>query len=1415
MANFKKKLNTLLSMIIIAATISFSITVVQVQAAGTITNDATNKLLTITSGNISMMVDYNQKCKISSIKMGSGQVEAMDAAGGTSGMELPNGNIWSSSIQSQTGNQWVYVDLGEVYTVRGVTLVPRIVNGTVYCFPQDFSFQYSIDGTSWYNAPGASRTDYANPVNDNGEHFDFDSPVNARYIKLIGTKFRTDTGGAYYMQIAKMYVNAGSGITPRIAAAASSEASPDFVAVRAIDSNGGTFWSSTAQTQTGSQWLTVDMGTNYSFNKVTLFPRLINGKAYCFPQDFKLQWSTDGTTWSDIPGQLYTDYQAPDGSGEMLDFDSPVNARYLRIVGTKFRQDDTGTYYMQLSDVYVYPDTTTVARVSASASSEALPAASAIDSSTAYVWSSALQNNQTGSEWLSVDMGCNNQVRQIKLVPRTINGTPYCFPEDFKFQYGTDGTTWTDVPGGSYTAYPNPANNNGEIFTFDNTVNARYIRVLGTKFRMDDTSHYYMQIAEMYAFYKANIVMGIAAAASSQADPAFAPGNILGSTYVPVSTAVLANSPTVSVSGNVATISNISYGTSDITVTETWTITANDSDIDLRVQKTYDWLTGAYNSLYSKTLSNAFVTDRFDVVDVESGAGYLLQEENSAKRGIQRKFGKDDWMSMGRGGKFSNGLWIDLIDKSDNLILNITADTTLKGGTEVYRRMSGSFPLLVDHVVSPNNIPRTEVPGVMTTLGFSMESESPMNNRHGYGKITVSDLQTDAVAYKYKVIGNLNKYYADPMTLPAASNMNTARFLTFLEDLGRYAQWDYGQTDTMPYDLAPWTAAWYESLTKGLQIGDGNPAIIENEKRAVDWWINHGGQQASGHVYGVYQNNYIYNDAYENEGGYVNLICQIFDVSGDTTWLNTVKDSARAALNYGMSTDTDGDGLIEGKYPYTTVGDHFGASWNDILNVSHEDGYSNAIFHGALRRWADIEANVLNDSTRANTYNNFANMLKTTYNKDTSQGGLWSSLHNSFVFWRDSDGTIHGDVKHIQVNAMAAYFGVADKPRVKKIFTEPFDGYDSVEDFLTENNCKGIPANLFSFQPEEMKLWFNFGTFENGGAFAQNLLELQRAYAAMGISTNIGQHTKDLIDFALDRMDLWWHRDVPSWDFASQSGHGCHWQMDSIAWPAGGLIVDTLGINPKYNCLEIKPALSDDSFNGTVVNYTMRAKKYNITYNSLTQRTIVLPSGAEPVKMSWKNLDPNSTYSVTDVKTGGGTTNVNLTTDTDGVMTYNLNDSAGGTHTITIAFVSYGEFPRVAASASTNSSAAGAAIDRDGVYTAWTSTQQNQTGNEWLTVDMGANYNTRVVKLVPRTINGTPYCFPEDFKFQYSTDGTSWTDVPQQSYTGYPNPANGNGQTFTFGSAVNARYIKLVGTKFRQDNAGAYYMQMAEMYLYP
>lgn len=124
---------------------------------------------------------------------------------GWEGNKLIDNNVnttWSSQVHGDAGNEeYIIMDLGKIYPVNGIDLVPR-VNGL--CFPVDFQMLYSNDGKNFIQIPGQSYSAYTNPGNKL-QSFVF-SPVKLRYIKIYSSKLGSD-GVNFYFQLNEIKVH--------------------------------------------------------------------------------------------------------------------------------------------------------------------------------------------------------------------------------------------------------------------------------------------------------------------------------------------------------------------------------------------------------------------------------------------------------------------------------------------------------------------------------------------------------------------------------------------------------------------------------------------------------------------------------------------------------------------------------------------------------------------------------------------------------------------------------------------------------------------------------------------------------------------------------------------------------------------------------------------------------------------------------------------------------------------------------------------------------------------------------------------------------------------------------------------------------------------------------------------------------
>lgn len=114
-------------------------------------------------------------------------------------------------------------------------------------------------------------------------------------------------------------------------------------------------------------------------------------------------------------------------------------------------------------------------------------------------WSSNNSPTTNHTEWVTVDLGGNNNINQVDLYPRNDSGNVgYGFPVDFTIKVSTDNTNWTTVI--TRTGYAQPGNA-VQSFTFTSQ-NGRYVKVEGTSLRQNpnDTNYYRMQLAEVEVY---------------------------------------------------------------------------------------------------------------------------------------------------------------------------------------------------------------------------------------------------------------------------------------------------------------------------------------------------------------------------------------------------------------------------------------------------------------------------------------------------------------------------------------------------------------------------------------------------------------------------------------------------------------------------------------------------------------------------------------------------------------------------------------------------------------------------------------------------------------------------------------------------------------------------------------------------
>ncbi|MEU8382628.1 discoidin domain-containing protein, partial [Streptosporangium sp. NPDC048865] len=219
------------------------------------------------------------------------------------------GTRWSSA---NTDAQWFQVDLGTS------TSVNKVVLNWEAAYASGYKIQLSTNGTTW--------TDLKTVTGGDGGTDTWDVTGTGRYVRMQGVT--RATGYGYSLWEFQVFgpdggSNPGGSCGTANAAlnktySASSVQGASTPASAAFDGNNGTRWSSLAS---DPQWVQVDLGSAQTLCKIDLRWEAAYASA------FKLQGSTNGTTWTDLK-------TVTGATGGVQSHDVTGSARYVRMLGS-------------------------------------------------------------------------------------------------------------------------------------------------------------------------------------------------------------------------------------------------------------------------------------------------------------------------------------------------------------------------------------------------------------------------------------------------------------------------------------------------------------------------------------------------------------------------------------------------------------------------------------------------------------------------------------------------------------------------------------------------------------------------------------------------------------------------------------------------------------------------------------------------------------------------------------------------------------------------------------------------------------------------------------------------------------------------------------------------------------------------
>jgi hypothetical protein len=314
----------------------------------------------------------------------------------------------------------------------------------------------------------------------------------------------------------------------------------------------------------------------------------------------------------------------------------------------------------------------------------------------------------------------------------------------------------------------------------------------------------------------------------------------------------------------------------------------------------------------------------------------------------------------------------------------------------------------------------------------------------------------------------------------------------------------------------------------------------------------------------------------DSQPDYVINVAEQFDLTGDQQWLAGQKASCENALNFLLRREVANRGLVA--MMNDSIKQQKSSDWIDIIWASYENALVNAELYDALGLWSGAE-DALGDPAQAAIYRAFAARLKTSFNRPISEGGFWDPTNQWYAYWRDQDGSIHGDNLVIPVNFAAIAYGLCDDSARQKAIL------NRIETEMQKENLFFWPLSFFPYPRDEGAASnFPFPKYENGDLFLSWAELGIRAYAAHDPVLAL-KYVKNTLS-RYDQDGLSFQRYLRK----SQRGAG-----DDIL--AGncmaivGLYRDIYGIQPKPNRLYLDPHLTT-ALNGTKLRYQLRGQLY-------------------------------------------------------------------------------------------------------------------------------------------------------------------------------------------------------------------------------
>ncbi len=614
--------------------------------------------------------------------------------------------------------------------------------------------------------------------------------------------------------------------------------------------------------------------------------------------------------------------------------------------------------------------------------------------------------------------------------------------------------------------------------------------------------------------------------------------------------------PKISIHNNVVRITNILYGDGNNHIEEAWLFLRNDTSIEWKLTRTY------------------------------------------LKEAILQDIGFPKWnfsnLSVWKGGIIDNGgvVWCKY--------LNTVNDTygVHTGGTTFWDDKTGDA-LSVQAKASKGNHIATKYShspdGEFTSA--QIVTSQPVKQRHDLSRFVHAqqDVFAPIAVKKGTISADLVISYVDynkTYDRGDLKNINAAAVRELLNTTARY-----GVVDNNIVGGNGWITNWkclHEPFFAqvALAVADSNytknlAATLDQERnlamlsdgRVLSRWHNAGGDEIPGtfnDTTGYYEAMWGY--TIDSQTGYVINVSDLFNINGNIAWLKGHQNSCRKALDWLIRRDSNNNGIFE--MMNNNISEAKCSDWLDIVWASFENAFVNAQMYDALIKWAACER-ILKNENVAVRYETIAKRLKESFNKPIEDGGFWSATKNQFVYWRDKDGSVHGDNLVTPVQFMAIASGLCDdNERIRAIIHQ-------IEERTAAEHLFHWPLCFDSFKREEVQEGnWPFPRYENGDIFP--------TWGYLGVKSYIHYDNELALKYIRNLLDQYQMDELSSQRYSRTTQQGLGGDiLSGICTGVTALYSDIYGIQPRWNRLMIAPNLAPSLY-GTNFHYNLRGCDYNI-----------------------------------------------------------------------------------------------------------------------------------------------------------------------------------------------------------------------------